>query len=181
MSVSFEGCKRENVKELEVCELRLNGRPVGRAFYFHGRPPFYPKWIELIYDPWPRKEGLEVELFRALAEELGPGGRLFVVYLKDEKTTGLLYRGFHPVDTPLGMSLLRAGFTWFKDWYFPEGGAEGGMKLQANLPVSDDERVRQLCQLFSEVRTEEAKRAVEEELRKRGLTESVCPQGREQS
>ena len=148
MSVSFEGCKRENVKELEVCELRFNGRPVGRAFYFHGMPPFYPKWIELIYDPWPRKEGLEVELFRALAEKLGPGGRLFVVYLKDEKTTGLLYRGFHPVDTPLGISLLRAGFTWFKDWYFPEGGAEGGMKLQANLPMNDDERVRQLCQLF---------------------------------
>jgi len=47
--------------------------------------------------------------------------------------------------------------------------------------MSDDERVRQLCQLFSEVRTEEAKRAVEEELRKSGLTESVCPQGREQS
>jgi len=167
MSVSLESCKRQHIRELELCVLKLNGRDVGTAFFFSGRPPYYPKWLELIYDPWPRREGLEVALFRWVMELLGPGGRFFVVYVKDLETRKLLERGFHPADTPLGLSLLMAGFTWFKDWYFPEGGAEGGLKLQANVPVSDDEAVRQLFELQKEVKSEEARRVIEDLLAKR--------------
>ena len=29
---------------------------------------------------------------------------------------------------------------WFKDWYFPEGWMEGGMKLQATRPLNRDIR-----------------------------------------
>ena len=167
MSVSLENCKRQHIRELELCELKLDGKEVGTAFFFSGRPPFYPKWLEVIYDPWPRREGLEVTLFKWIADLLGPGGRLFVVYLKDLETRKLLERGFSPADTPLGISLLKAGFTWFKDWYFPEGGAEGGLKVQANLPLNDEDAVRQLKELLGEVKSDDAKRVIEEELAKR--------------
>ncbi|MGC9105346.1 MAG: DUF1122 family protein [Thermoprotei archaeon] len=174
MSVRFVDCRKENLKELEVCDMLFEGRTVGRAFYFHGRPPFYPKWIEVIYDPWPRKEGKEQELFETLAKELGPGGRLFVVYVKDRETFERLSKGFHPVETPLGFALLQAGFTWFKDWYYPEGGAEGGMKLQANLPLGEEDAARQLCNLLVEVRDERAKGVIRERLRQLSKGTNAC-------
>ena len=167
MNVALEGCKRQHIRELELCVMTLNGREVGTTFFFSGRPPFYPKWLEIVYNPWPRKDGLEVELFRWVSRTLGPGGRLFVVYLKDEDTRKLLTYGASPADTPLGLSLLKAGFTWFKDWYFPEGGAEGGMKLQANLPLNDEDAVRQLRTLLGEVKSEEARKVIEEQIAER--------------
>jgi hypothetical protein len=42
-----------------------------------------------------------------------------------------------PAATPLGLVLLAAGCRWFKDWYFPEGGREGGTKLQELDPRLD--------------------------------------------
>lgn len=42
-----------------------------------------------------------------------------------------------PAATPLGLALLQAGCRWFKDWYFPEGGREGGTKLQGALPLDE--------------------------------------------
>jgi len=33
--------------------------------------------------------------------------------------------------------MWESGFRWFKDWYFPEGGLEGGQKLQANKPMDE--------------------------------------------
>jgi len=39
--------------------------------------------------------------------------------------------------TPLGYLMWESGFRWFKDWYFPEGGSEGGQKLQGNKPMDD--------------------------------------------
>jgi hypothetical protein len=38
--------------------------------------------------------------------------------------------------------MLRAGCRWFKDWYYPEGGREGGTKLQGTLPM-DEQRQSQ--------------------------------------
>ena len=167
MNAALEGCKRQHIRELKLCVMTLDGKEVGNSFFFSGRPPFYPKWLEVVYDPWPRNEGLEVGLFRWVAGLLGPGGRLFVVYLKDEGTRKLLTYGANPAETPLGLSLLRAGFTWFKDWYFPEGGAEGGMKLQANLPLNDEDAVRQLRNLLSEVKSEETRKVIEEQIAER--------------
>ena len=48
--------------------------------------------------------------------------------------------GFPPQVTPLGYYLWNNGFRWFKDWYFPEGWKEGGMKLQATRPLDEDVR-----------------------------------------
>jgi hypothetical protein len=43
------------------------------------------------------------------------------------------------------------GFTWFKDWYFPEGGNEGGQKLQGEKPLDKKSRERHLMRIHDEV------------------------------
>lgn len=43
---------------------------------------------------------------------------------------------------PLGLALLAVGCRWFKDWYFPEAGREGGTKLQGTLPLDAAHRRR---------------------------------------
>jgi hypothetical protein len=57
-----------------------------------------------------------------------------VAYDGDD-TEHALRRGVPPAATPVGLVLLDAGCRWFKDWYFAEGGREGGTKLQATVPV----------------------------------------------
>src|SRR5258708_32505220 len=47
-----------------------------------------------------------------------------------------------PLATPMGALLHRAGCgDSFKDWYFPEGGQEGGRKLQGNKAFDDRQAV----------------------------------------
>jgi hypothetical protein len=72
-----------------------------------------------------------------VAGALGPGGSLMVAYQSDE-TERALRRKVPPPATPVGLAMLRAGCRWFKDWYYPEGGREGGTKLQGTLPLDDD-------------------------------------------
>jgi hypothetical protein len=50
--------------------------------------------------------------------------------------------GPHRPPTPLGLALLRADCPWFKDWYFPEGGRDGGTKLQGALLLDEQRRSR---------------------------------------
>jgi hypothetical protein len=110
---------------------------VARVKYFGGRASARVRpWIEarLLRD-----EQLAAELVRALADLLPPGGYLMVGY-GDDETERALKRRVPPVASPLGKALYDAGCTWFKDWYYPEGWMEGGMKLQGNKPVSDEAR-----------------------------------------
>ena len=69
----------------------------------------------------------------------------------DDETERGLKRRFPPAVTPLGKALLDAGCTWFKDWYYPEGWMEGGMKLQGNKPVSAESRTDGLAAVRAEV------------------------------
>jgi hypothetical protein len=51
-----------------------------------------------------------------------------------------LLAGIPPLATPLGALLFEVGCgDSFKDWYFPEGGQEGGRKLQGNKAAGADE------------------------------------------
>ena len=72
------------------------------------------------------------------------------VYGDDETERGLK-RGVPPAATPLGHALLVAGCTWFKDWYFAEGGREGETKLQANKPLTAELHRDQLASLREEL------------------------------
>jgi hypothetical protein len=128
-----------------------SSRPVVRLKHFAGRPAAHARpWIEASVER--EDEAFARELVAALASLLPPGGYLMLAYGDDETEAGLRLR-FPPAVTPLGAALLNAGCTWFKDWYYPEGGMEGGFKLQGNLPLTDEARTRELAALRREVST----------------------------
>ncbi len=85
-----------------------------------------------------------------VVEALGPGASVMVAYGGDE-TERELRRKTPPQVTPLGLALLRAGCRWFKDWYFPEGGMEGGTKLQGTVPLDAEHRSRAARKLLDEL------------------------------
>ena len=74
-----------------------------------------------------------------------------VGYQADD-TERALRRRVPPAATPLGLALLQAGCRWFKDWYFPEGGREGGTKLQGALPLDEQRRNQAEGELAAELR-----------------------------
>lgn len=109
-----------------------NDRPAAEGLWFAGRPTEGIRpWADLVV----RDPSVLVEVARAV----GPGGSVMVAYEGDD-TERALRRKVPPQATPLGLVLLRAGCRWFKDWYYPEGGREGGTKLQGTLPLDDDRR-----------------------------------------
>lgn len=117
----------------------FTGRPAERA----------PPWIEAALPG--DDERFATEVVVALAAMLPPGGHLMLVYGDDETERGLK-RGFPAAATPLGRALVSAGCTWFKDWYFAEGGREGEAKLQGNKPIGADARRAQVERLEAELR-----------------------------
>lgn len=147
--------KKTHIKELTYFEIYLGERIIAKCHYFSGRD-YYPAWLEIDYNPWIRQEDeeLEVQFFKIIYDFLPHNSRLFVTYDKDKETAELIFKGYSVLDTPLGFALLRAGFTWFKVWYFPEGGNEGGPKIQANKPISEEIGKRELLEL---IRSEEIK------------------------
>lgn len=125
-------------------------RPLLSVRHFAGRPSAGVRpWLEAEF---PRDdERLSAELVSALAALLPAGGYLMLAYGDDETERGLKRR-FPPVATPLGKALYEAGCTWFKDWYYPEGWMEGGLKLQGNKALSEEGRSESLAVLRREAR-----------------------------
>lgn len=128
---------------------------------FAGRPPDYAPWVELFdinrtinidghatdyYDS--PQELCILDLFSA---ELGPGARMFVEYYNDPETRRQLQSGLPVVLSRLGNKMLKLGFTWFKDWYFPEGYLEGNQKLQGEKPLDAGARARHVGSLLREI------------------------------
>lgn len=118
------------------------GRPAAHGLWFAGRAGIRP-WADLVVsDP---------AILRDVATSLGPGASLMVAYEGDE-TERALRRKVPPAATPIGLALLQAGCRWFKDWYYPEGGREGGTKLQGTLPLDDRRRHEAEAALVRELR-----------------------------
>lgn len=120
-------------------------RPFVHGLYATGPYPGN-NWAELFDIDIPAElagaAGWEVGLaayLAPLAETIPAGGHLMIEYEKDawrETQVGLL-AGIPPLATPMGALLFELGAAAsIKDWYFPEGGAEGGRKLQGNKPLS---------------------------------------------
>jgi len=129
---------------------------------FDGRPPFYRRWVE-VFSVRPHiifnskvytfiHSGEEKKLIECLSNYISPGERLFIEYVYDSETLKALEMGITPPLTRLGYILLENGFTWFKDWYFPEGFMEGGPKLQAEKPIDEKARMRHLTEICSTAR-----------------------------
>jgi len=131
--------------------------PIAQGLFFVGRGDYIKAWIEFRYNPraeFPggavvdlEEEGLTHELFSHLGGLIPAGGSMMVIYgaeshpLSTDTEKGLK-RAFPPAATPLGYYLWSIGLRWYKDWYFPEGWMEGGMKLQATRPLDDDVRAQ---------------------------------------
>ena len=120
------------------------GKPAAHGLWFTARPNSGLRaWADLIVS--------DLAVLPEIAGALDPGSSLMVAYEGDE-TEAALRRRVPPAATPLGLAMLRAGCRWFKDWYFPEGGREGGTKLQCTLPLDDDRRARAEDELRKELR-----------------------------
>lgn len=129
---------------------------------FHGRKPTYRPWVEFfginssvtlcgeVIDYF--NSVFEDELLSLFSQFLGPAEDFYVEYYNDEETRRQLEVGVPPSVTRLGYKLFKLGFTWFKDWYFPEGFMEGGQKLQGEKPLDDAARNRQLEMIYSGLR-----------------------------
>ena len=141
--------KRGRFPEEQDAVVYLDNKLVAWLKHFGGRRSARVNpWIEASMAG--DDEELAAELVEALAGMLPAGGYLMVGYGDDETERGLK-RQFPPAVTPLGRALFDAGATWFKDWYYPEGWMEGGMKLQGNKPVSDEARRTHVDQLRAEI------------------------------
>lgn len=129
---------------------------------FHGRKPYYKPWIEIFNINAKINLGekiinyfdsvFEYKLLSFFSNYLNKGGKIFIEYYEDEETRKQLEREFPIPVTRLGYKLFKLGFTWFKDWYFPEGFMEGGQKLQAEKPINNEEKKRQIMQIKNDVR-----------------------------
>jgi len=129
---------------------------------FHGRKPYYRPWIEFFgINTQINLGGIIINYFGSIFEHrllllfskfLNKGGKIFIEYHGDEETIKQLEAGAPPSITRLGYKLFKLGFTWFKDWYFPEGFIEGGQKLQAEKPMNNKEKNRQIEHIKDEVK-----------------------------
>ncbi len=125
---------------------------------FKGRG-FYRPWAEIFgIVPRVRVGRRELHYFGSEVEDavlrlfpIPPGGRLFVEYYEDEETWREMRHGVPPPATRLGYKLLKLGYTWFKDWYYPEGFMEGGIKLQAERPLGPEAERRHLREIREEL------------------------------
>ena len=90
----------------------------------------------------------ELKIF---ANSLGNGEKIYVEYIDDKETSFGLTYNFPPAITRLGYILFNLGFTWFKDWYFPEGGSEGGQKLQGEKPLNEEFKKKHLKKIHKDV------------------------------
>jgi hypothetical protein len=100
-------------------------------------------------------EPLLAPYLQPLGDAIPQGGHLMVEYEKpmwSETQVGLLV-GIPPLATPLGALLREVGCgDSFKDWYFPEGGQEGGRKLQGNKAFTEAQAEEMAARRAEELR-----------------------------
>lgn len=142
-----------------VEENTMTEQPVVHGRYFAGEG-YYRPWLEVHYNETVRlnsdnlslmEEGLDEKLFKHLSDLLPPASHIMVFYSNYPETEKSLSVGVPPSATYIGYLLFMAGCTWFKDWYFPEGFMEGGVKLQGNKSLNNSHRRKALGKLKSEL------------------------------
>jgi len=126
--------------------------------FFPGRKPHYRPWIEIFCIKNPLEPGMcyydssiEDALLEFFSGALGPGGKIYVEYLCDRETAYGLALGYPPVTTRQGYRLFNHGFTWFKDYYYSEGGHEGGQKLEGEKPLDKVAREKHMKNIKSDI------------------------------
>ena len=131
------------------------------AKIFFGRG-YYKPWVEL-FSISPLLDlgkiqlryfdsAIEAKILELFSKSLEPARYIYVEYEQDKETLYILQRGFAMPISRLGYELFKNGFTWFKDWYFPEGYLEGGRKLQGEKPLNETIKSTQLKKIRAEVK-----------------------------
>ncbi|MFN3471073.1 MAG: DUF1122 family protein [Aquificaceae bacterium] len=115
--------------EEENITLVKDGKKIMYIKAFYGRKPYWKEWVELFHiDPTFFGSYLEDKLYEIISKYFR---RVFVEYYEDKITLKELKWGKPPEETRLGSKLKALGYSYFRDWYYPEGWMEGGYKLQA--------------------------------------------------
>jgi hypothetical protein len=143
-------------------ELERDGRPHRflQALFNDGPYPGQ-NWIEVFdldlppdVDGNPNWERRLVPYLEPLGAAIPPGGHLTLEYEKAQwrSTQNGLLAGIPPLATPLGALLFDVGSgDSFKDWYFPEGGQEGGRKLQGNKAYTEEQALEMAAKRIAEL------------------------------
>ncbi len=120
--------------------------------YFSGRGPYLRKWMEIFnvkknfYD-----SEMEDLLLNFISQEIKEGEKIFIEYINDEETYKFLFRGNPIYISRLGYKLFNLGFTWLKDFYFPEGLKEGLPKILAEKAINEEKRKEHLENIKKEL------------------------------
>ncbi len=121
---------------------------------FLGRRPYYGEWVEVFGIKPILKENtpffgsdVEEKVLNVLSEFFP---KIFVEYFEDKLTAIELQRGIPPALSRLGYELLKRGYTYFRDWYIPEGLMEGGHKIQAEKPLNEEIKRRHIEEILRE-------------------------------
>ncbi|MFN4319229.1 MAG: DUF1122 family protein [Aquificaceae bacterium] len=117
------------VRMVYLCTKAKDGKKIMYIKAFYGRKPYWKEWVELFHiDPTFFGSYLEDKLYEIISKYFR---RVFVEYYEDKITLKELKWGKPPEETRLGSKLKALGYSYFRDWYYPEGWMEGGYKLQA--------------------------------------------------
>ncbi len=128
--------------------------------FYMGIKPYYHPWIEVTninktinLDKKIKYFDSEIEVFmlKLVSNYISNGEKVYIEYSNDIETSFGLTYNFPPAITRLGNKLFKLDFTWFKDWYFPEGGNEGGQKLQGEKPLDGQSKNRHLKKIKLEI------------------------------
>ncbi len=161
--VNVDSSRLPEARRFSLALVDSKGRVSGSVVegrYFAGRGKWIKPWVEIDYRASASFDGEEKELtdesiagiFEALSGLVPPGGHFMVKYGEHEKTARALALNVPPPATPIGYLLWRAGFRWFKDWYFPEGWLEGDQKLQGNKPLDEEHERRRAKETVIELK-----------------------------
>jgi len=168
--IRLKSLKQGRFAEEYNLDLSLEGESLLTMKVFLGRKPYYAEWIEVFGIKPKLKSGhsffgslLEEALLDAIAPYFS---RVFIEYFEDRETARELQKGVPPSLSRLGSELLKRGYTYFRDWYIPEGLMEGGHKIQAEKPKNEELKGKHLQKILEEYK-EFVRKCSDEELVKR--------------
>ena len=131
-----------------------------------GREEITPGWIDIDIFPIATINGNNIELnfqqltniLEYLGNYLPKGSHIMFSYSMITGETELhketwisLQKGIPEALSPIGELLVHAGALSFKNWYFAEGALEGNIKLQGNIPLSDEDTKNKVRNLMQEI------------------------------
>ena len=168
--VKLERLKQGRFIEEFNLDLSLDRESLLTLKVFLGRKPYYGEWVEVFGIKPKLKEKLyffgspvEEKLLNVITPYFS---KVFIEYFEDKETAKELQKGVPPALSRMGFELLKRGYTYFRDWYIPEGLMEGGHKIQAEKPKNEQVKKNHLEKILEEFKKFKTRCQDEELIRK---------------